>query len=49
MENATRTENWHRFKIKGKLVSEGVNDIYSMKTCLPICGPVMIFASITLL
>ena len=49
IENATLTGNWRRFRLKGNLLSDGVNVIRGINTCLPICDPVIISALMTLL
>ena len=47
--NARRTGNCRRFKIKGNLLSDAVSVMRGINTRLPICDPVMISASMTLL
>lgn len=49
IENTTYIRNWCQFKINNRLVSEGVNVIWSIKTCLPAYDFIIISVSITLL
>ena len=34
MENAIHTGNYHHFRINGRLLSDGINVIWDIKTCL---------------